>query len=171
MLPRLFSILCAVLLTLPSVYAGEPTLKDAENAWNSGDVATALAQWQALAEKGDIIAANNLGYLYDNGVGVPKDHSKAVFWFRKVAQAGGPIGQLNLGNAYLQGRGVEKDPVEAVKWLTLAAAGGEREAQQLLATVEPRLSKDQLGEARYRAVEWRREKQRELTHKRDSGPR
>ena len=109
----------------PPRVAGEPSLKDAEIAWNSGDVATALANWQALAQKGDIIAANNLGYLYDNGTGVPKDPAKAAYWYRKVAEAGAPVGQLNLGNAYLYGRGVDKDLVEAVKWLTLAAAGGD----------------------------------------------
>jgi len=171
MVNRLSGAFCAALLFISSALADEPSLKDAENAWNSGDVATALAQWKALAQKGDIIAANNLGYLYDNGVGVPKDPAKAVYWFRKVAEAGGPIGQLNLGNAYLQGRGVDKDLVEAVKWLTLAAAGGDPDARKALAAAEPQLTKDQLGEARYRAIEWRSEKQRELTRKRESGPR
>jgi TPR repeat protein len=171
MLPRLFSIFCVTLLCLSSALAGEPSLKGAEDAWNSGDVAGALAQWQALAEKGDIIAANNLGYLYDHGTGVEKDPVKALYWFRKVAEAGGPVGQYNLGNAYLIGRGVEQDLVEATKWLTLAAAGGVTEAQTALAELEPRLTKDQLGEARYRAVEWRREKQRELARKREGAPR
>jgi hypothetical protein len=45
------------------------------------------------------------------------------------------------------------------------------EAQTALAELEPRLTKDQLGEARYRAVEWRREKQRELARKREGAPR
>jgi TPR repeat protein len=171
MLKRFLTALCALLVCLSPALAGEPTLKDAEIAWNSGDVATALANWQALAQKGDIIAANNLGYLYDNGTGVPKDPAKAAYWYRKVAEAGAPIGQLNLGNAYLYGRGVDKDLVEAVKWLTLAAAGGDADARRALAGAEPLLTKDQLGEARYRATEWRREKQRELAHKRDSGPR
>jgi TPR repeat protein len=171
MLIRVLGAVCAALLCLPPALAAEPSLKSAETAWNSGDVATALAQWQALAQQGDIIAANNLGYLYDNGVGVPKDPAKAVFWYRKVAEAGAPIGQLNLGNAYWYGRGIDKDPVEAAKWLTLAAAGGDQDARKALAMVEPQLTKDQLGEARYRAKEWRLAKQRELARKRDSGPR
>jgi TPR repeat protein len=171
MLIRALAALCAALLCLSPARADEPSLKAAETAWNAGDVATALAQWQALAQQGDIIAANNLGYLYDNGVGVPKDPAKAVFWYRKVAEAGGPIGQLNLGNAYWYGRGIDKDPIEAVKWLTLAAAGGDQDARKALTTVEPQLTKDQLGEARYRATEWRVAKQRELARKRDSGPR
>jgi TPR repeat protein len=171
MLARLLGALCAALLYIAPALAGEPSLKDAENAWNSGDVATALAQWQALAQKGDIIAANNLGYLYDNGTGVPKDPVKAVYWFRKVAEAGAPIGQLNLGNAYATGRGVDKDLVEAVKWLTLAAAGGDQDARKALAAAETQLTKDQLGEARYRAREWRLEKQRESARKRETGPR
>ena len=171
MLPRLFSSLCAALLCLSTALAGEPSLKGAEDAWNSGDVAGALAQWQALADQGDIIAANNLGYLYDNGLGVKEDPVQALYWFRRVAEAGGPVGQYNLGNAYLKGRGVEQNAVEAAKWLTLAAAGGLPEAKTALAELEPQLTKDQLGEARYRAVEWRREKQRELARKRGGEPR
>ena len=171
MLNRCLAALCAVFLHLSTAFAGEPSLKGAEIAWNSGDVAGALANWTALAQKGDVIAANNLGYLYDTGTGVPKDPAKAAYWYRKVAEAGAPIGQLNLGNAYLYGRGVDKDLVEAVKWLTLAAAGGDADARKALAGAEPLLSKDQLGEARYRAAEWRREKQRELARKRESGPR
>ena len=104
-------------------------------------------------------------------MGVDKDPVKALYWFRRVAEAGGPIGQYNLGNAYLKGRGVEQDLVEAAKWLTLAAAGGVPEAKTALAELEPRLTKDQLGEARYRAVEWRRVKQEELARKRGSEPR
>jgi TPR repeat protein len=170
MLIRVLGAFCAALLCL-SALADEPSLKGAEAAWNSGDVAGALAQWQALAQQGDIIAANNLGYLYDSGTGVPKDPAKAVFWYRKVAEAGAAIGQLNLGNAYWYGRGVEKDPVEAVKWLTLAAAGGDQDARKALAAAETQLNKDQLGEARYRAKEWRLEKQRESARKQNSGPR
>jgi hypothetical protein len=156
----------AVLVLSSPTWAGEPSLKSAETAWNNGDVAGALAQWQALAERGDIIAANNLGYLYENGVGVQRDYAKALHWYRKVAEAGAPIGQYNLGSAYLAGRGVEQDLVEAAKWLMLAAAGGVPEARTALAKLEPQLSKEQLGEARFRAVEWRSEKQREFARKR-----
>jgi len=155
-----FAALCVVLLCGSLALADEPSLEGAEAAWNKGDVAGALGQWEALAARGDIVAANNLGYLYDNGVGVKQDPHKAVHWFRKVAEAGGAIGQYNLGNAYLKGRGVEQDVVEAAKWLTLAAAGGVQEARPVLAQLEARLTQEQLGEARFRAVQWRRDKQR-----------
>ena len=169
---RCFSnLLFGAVLCSSLACAGEPSLKDAETAWNSGDVPGALAQWQALAERGDIIAANNLGYLYENGVGVQKDYGKALHWYRKVAEAGAPIGQYNLGSAYLAGRGVEPDPVEAAKWLTLAAAGGVPEARAALAKLEPQLTKEQLGEARLRAVQWRSDKQREFARKQRNAPK
>ena len=57
MLIRVLGAFCAALFCVSTGLAGEPSLKDAETAWNSGDVATALAQWQALAQQGDIIAA------------------------------------------------------------------------------------------------------------------
>lgn len=160
MLFRRVSVLCIALLCCSLALAEEASLEGAEAAWNKGDVAGALAQWEALAARGDIVAANNLGYLYDNGVGVKQDPVKAVHWFRQVAEAGGAIGQYNLGNAYLKGRGVKQDLVEAAKWLTLAAAAGVQDARPVLAQVEAQLTKEQLGEARYRAVHWRRDKQR-----------
>src|SRR5262249_14337448 len=43
--------------------------------------------------------------------------------------------QLRLAQAYLLGRGVEKNPKVGLRWLQKAAAGGQPEAQQLLANL------------------------------------
>jgi len=40
-------------------------------AYNQGDYATALKEWRPLAEQGYAPAQFNLGFLYDNGYGVP----------------------------------------------------------------------------------------------------
>jgi TPR repeat protein len=41
------------------------------NAYCSGDYATALREWQPLAEKGSAQVKYNLGSMYERGQGVP----------------------------------------------------------------------------------------------------
>jgi TPR repeat protein len=65
-------------------------------AAEKGDIA-ALQQLRALADKGDAHAQFSLGYMYANGMGVPKDAAQAVAWYRKAADQGDPIAQFNLG--------------------------------------------------------------------------
>jgi hypothetical protein len=43
---------------------------------------------RGIAEQGDARAQYNLGYLYDNGQGVPQDDAKATNWYRKAAEQG-----------------------------------------------------------------------------------
>ena len=40
------------------------------------------------AQNGDVAAQFDLGLMYSNGNGVPKDSSEAVKWFRKAAEHG-----------------------------------------------------------------------------------
>ena len=45
------------------------------------------------AEQGHAAAQANLGAMYEEGSGVPKDDQQAVAWFRKAAEQGSAIGQ------------------------------------------------------------------------------
>ena len=42
-------------------------------------------------------AQYNLGFLYDNGWGVPEDDAEAVRWYRLAADQGDASAQYNLG--------------------------------------------------------------------------
>ncbi len=83
----------------------------------------------ALAEQGEMAAQYNLGVFYFEGVGIPKDASNAVRWFRKAAEQGSPHGQNNLAACLKNGDGVEKDEKGAVEWFRKAAAQGLAPAQ------------------------------------------
>ncbi len=98
-------------------------------AFNRGDYATALREWRPLAEQGHAKAQFNLGLMYNNGHGVPKNYPRAVKWFRKAAVRGHARAQHSLGFIYLTGRGVPNDNAEAVKWFRKAAEQGVAEAQ------------------------------------------
>ena len=77
-------------------------------------------------------AQNNLGMMYVNGDGVPKDSSEAVKWFRMAVEQDFADAQNNLGWMYLEGDGVPKDSAEAVKWFRKAVEQGNADAQKNL---------------------------------------
>jgi TPR repeat protein len=89
-------------------------------AYKKGDFATAMKELRPLAEKGNAAAQNYVGFMYDNGEGVPVDYVLAAQWYRKAADQGFEIAQHNLGLLYGNGLGVQKDWVQALKWINLA---------------------------------------------------
>ena len=62
------------------------------------------------AEQGDAQAKFNLGFMYDNGYGVPQDDKEAVKGTTKAAEQGDAKEQNNLGAMYYNGNGVPQGP-------------------------------------------------------------
>jgi len=91
-------------------------------AYQRGDYETALKLWRPLARQGNAFAQSNLGFMYDSGQGVPKDHSEAAKWYRLAAEQGNPTAQSNLGSMYASGDGVPQDYIQAHLWASLAAS-------------------------------------------------
>jgi TPR repeat protein len=58
---------------------------EGEFAFNSRDYATALHKFHIAAESGDADAAVRLGTMYFLGLGVPKNDSQAIRWYRVAA--------------------------------------------------------------------------------------
>src|ERR1019366_3409079 len=83
--------------------------------------------WRS-AGQGSAEAANDLGFLYDNGQGVPEDHAEAARWYRRAADQGNPDAEFNLGSLYDMGQGVPQDHAEAVRWFRKAAGHGDLDA-------------------------------------------
>lgn len=77
-----------------------------------------LAKRKRRAESGDVEAMHQLGRMY---LGVAKDDTEALKWFRKAAAQGWAPSMNNLGVMYALGAGVPKDDVEAVSWYRKAA--------------------------------------------------
>jgi len=76
----LFSILLA-----SNAYCG---LNEGVSAFEKGDYKTAYEQFKPSAGRGDASAQCYLGYMYEHGLGVRKDHSEAARWFRKAENQG-----------------------------------------------------------------------------------
>jgi len=83
---KILQKVCLVLLmgTFSSVYGGgcgDGDVKELIN-WTKRDV----YQCKYDAKKGNVSAQNNLGDMYKNGKGVPKDYKEAVKWFKLAAK-------------------------------------------------------------------------------------
>lgn len=97
------------------------------------DEPRAAAEWFARAGDQDHPEAlRSLGYLFEGGLGVPKDDAQAAEFYRRAAELGDPFAQFNLAVMLYQGRGVPHDPVAAHHWLKQAADQGMAEAQEAL---------------------------------------
>ncbi len=57
-------------------------------AWGRGDYDTALREFRPLAEQGHAQAQVNLGIIYSQGRGVPKDFVQAYRWYTLAADQG-----------------------------------------------------------------------------------
>jgi TPR repeat protein len=110
----------------------DPLLPDVRFA-KDGAVA---AQWYAKsAAQGDMSSQNNLGGLYENGLGVPQDPAMAAHWYRKAADQGESSAENNLGRLYENGNGVAKDEAQAVRWYRMAADQGYAPSESNLGRV------------------------------------
>jgi TPR repeat protein len=122
---RTFShtFLAAFIVSLsPFVWAGD--FQKGWVAYNSTDYATALSEWQELADAGDTDACYGMGLLYGNGFGVDLNDDLSLKYYSIAAAQGHAEAQYNLGVMYQNGWGVPMDEEEGIKWYELAADQG-----------------------------------------------
>src|SRR5208337_3221263 len=60
-------------------------LEDGQAAVRNGDYATAMQYFRVLADQGNAVAQNNFGFMYDQGLGVPRDYAQAHMWYNLAA--------------------------------------------------------------------------------------
>jgi TPR repeat protein len=92
------------------------------------DYSEAIKWYRLAADQGYPEAENNLGALYEAGLGAAQDEVIAVKWFRLAAVHENVKAQTNLGIMYANGKGVPQDFTEARNWFQRAADRGEPKA-------------------------------------------
>lgn len=146
-------LVCVALLLVGSASAADFDAGLA--AFEKGDYAAAVKEWQPLADEGHQLAQFNLALLYHDGRGVPQDYRSAFRWFERAANQGYSRAQLNLGAMYGVGKGVKRDYAEAYKWLSLCAASGLESCVAQRDLVAKKLSGGKLSQAQQKAREWK----------------
>jgi TPR repeat protein len=90
----------------------------------------ATGTWRKAADKGSTAAMVELGVIYGNGTGVPKDEAQARALLQRAAEAGNPRAVANLA-ALSSNTGVQSDPVRARALLSKAAETNAEAQYQL----------------------------------------
>ena len=106
---------------------------EASQEGNSRKMEEAARWMKASAKQGMPLAEFLLGTMYQEGVGVPKDHRSAIKWLTASAEHQNTDAQALLGTMYLDGEGVSRDRAKAEQWLRSAAENGSVEALNRLA--------------------------------------
>jgi hypothetical protein len=93
------------------------------SAFEKGDFARAMTEWQAAADHGDPEGEFGLGNLYEFGAGdLQQNYKSAVHWYRKAAEQGNTEAEYRLALLYgAGGDNFDSDLGEAYKWAILAA--------------------------------------------------
>jgi TPR repeat protein len=95
-------------------------------------------------DKGDHSAMFNIGTMYREGKGVPKDANQAVAWYTKSANAGESVAMYNLGMMYYKGDEIPANREQALIWLKKFLPGQNpdgtlaKEANKAIADMEGR---------------------------------
>jgi len=87
----------------------------------------------AAAERDRAPAMRQVGLLYSNGAGVPRDLAKAATWFTRASDRDDIPAKTMLAECYLSGKGVAKDEPKAVDLLKEAVEGSDARAMDMLA--------------------------------------
>ncbi|MFZ1640333.1 MAG: tetratricopeptide repeat protein [Candidatus Contendobacter sp.] len=103
--------------------------ENGEDSYEQGDHAAALKWYRKAADQGYAPAQINLGSMYAEGEGVPRDLQEALKWYHKAADQGDASAEFSLGMLYEQGEGVPQDFEEALRWYRKAADQGDALAQ------------------------------------------
>jgi TPR repeat protein len=121
---------CAAQAAIPSNEKANRKLDSASASIQKHQYHRAFKQLHKLAKQGHPTAQHIVGMMYENGIGVEKNLSKAVSYYEKSAMQDFGDAQCTLGRMYQQGNAVVvKDAEKARDWLTKAAERNIPEAE------------------------------------------
>lgn len=100
------------------------------------DYAKALETYMIAADEDYADAQAQVGYIYQNALGVSADYAKAMEWNNRAAMQGNAQGQAQIGYLYQNGLGVTQNLDEAGRWYTRAKESGSDWAAAMLEQTE-----------------------------------
>ena len=144
--------------TMAALPAKGDTFGQGKAAFARGNYIVAARILTPYARRGNPRAQAMLGFMYENGLGVPQAYDAAVELYHLAAERGDPSAQYFLGLMYDKGHGVERDEILSYKWLNLAAAAAPpRDRQNYLKirnAVASKMSLNQVRQGQWLAMNW-----------------
>jgi TPR repeat protein len=104
-------------------------MQDCTTAYTNEIYVVAYKFCLPLAEQGNALAQQRVGYMYNTGNGVAKDFAQALQWYAKAADQGNAKGQYSLGRMHYNGEGVPKNEIVGEQWFRKSADQGYAPAQ------------------------------------------
>jgi TPR repeat protein len=95
----------------------------------------AIRHYLDAADRGHAGAMNDLGGVFEYGVGVPKNSATALVWYERAAELGHAGAMNHLGELSENGVGVPQDLADARHWYEKAAALGNAASMNNLASL------------------------------------
>jgi uncharacterized protein len=110
------------------------------------------------AQRGNVNAEAELGWMYETGRGVPQNYYKAAKWYFLAAVRGHGDAQFQLGLLYNKCLGVPCDYVLSYMWLNLSASqavGNDRDFKaRMRDAVATKMTSVQVAAAQQMALTW-----------------
>lgn len=104
----------------------EGYLTSGSAAADENDYVTALECYNKVLDGTEpvflAVAMNNIGIMYENGLGVEQDYTMAMEWYEKSAELNNNEAMTYIGALYENGLGVKQNYNEAMKWYNKADA-------------------------------------------------
>ena len=111
--------------------------------------------YEEAAQAGHSLAQNNLGYLYQTGLGTKADLEEAARWYEHAANQGNLDGMFNFGLMTLKGQGgLQPDKVKAFVLWGRAAMKLHPAATKHLAALANSLTAAETTQGRAEAQAW-----------------
>ena len=121
--------LLLVLLTIGTLLANN--YEKGKKAYSNLDYKTANKFWTISANNGNSNAQYELGLNYAHGLGIEKNHEKAIELYKLSAKQGNIQAQISLAFLYKQGLGTEINYVKAFELYKLSANQGDKWAKYM----------------------------------------
>lgn len=115
------------------------------------DYNKAAKWWKKAAKQGQASAQYELGGMYYIGEGVSQNYHEALKLFDKAAEQGIPMANYKLGVMYYKGQGTPQDFVKAYPHFYVAAMLNKKNARNLQAIIEKKISSAQTLEGKKKA--------------------
>lgn len=155
--PKILFVICLLGANTLSAAHGDE-LRRATEAYSRGDYVRTITTLTPLARRGNARAQALLGFMYENGFGVPQAYDAAADLYQSAAVQGDTFAQSRLGLIYDKGHGVPQDFILSYKWLDLAAAHATKRQrdyyQRLRNAVASKMTSDQIVQGQRLALIW-----------------
>lgn len=119
-----------------------------------GDYKSAATSFKKAADRGEVEAQVNLGFMHEEGRGVTQDYNQAARWYLNAAEQDHTLAQFRLGEMLFEGKGIKRNNVEAYKWFSIANEKNKRGAKMNLGEVASQMTQPQILEAQLRKSKW-----------------